>query len=429
MTPRHLLTFGLIAYLMLCIAYISATPYRTSGHLLSRMQSVRQGDIGAPDERQHVNYIRDIAQTLLFPVFRPGSADLYETYQSHQPPLYYLLCTPVEWLVGANESAEKWGLRLVNVLIGLLTMIGIYTGIRRFTGNEMVAAFASTFTSLLPMFIAISSAVTNDMLLYLAAVAVMNVIALGWERGWSLSRAVLMGVVLGLALLTKTTSLVLFPMALCGMLLWKDKRATFGQVFVVLFLAILIASPWLIRNQTLYGDPLAMRAFREASVGNLAASEAIAQNGFLGYWTAVWQLALYSFWGVFAYFDIFMPEWIYWLLTVIAGVCVLARIWRLVRGVAENEKRFHILNVILSICVVAAFVAYNSNYFQAQARYLYPAIFAIASGVAFGLWTLTRNNERNYVRACSGVLVLLFAVNVYVTWWLLPIGFAVATKS
>ena len=70
----------------------------------------------APDEPAHYNYVRALAEGGGFPVMEPGDYDqTYLSrltsegfppalpvdaveYEDHQPPLYYLLATPVYWL-------------------------------------------------------------------------------------------------------------------------------------------------------------------------------------------------------------------------------------------------------------------------------------------------------------------------------------------
>ena len=94
--PRWL-PLGLILFTFAVLAswYATTTPYRQPGHLMNQRgpdgRPAQIPDIGAPDDRQHANYIHHLLNTNSFPVLRPDSPDLGETYQSHQPPLYYLL--------------------------------------------------------------------------------------------------------------------------------------------------------------------------------------------------------------------------------------------------------------------------------------------------------------------------------------------------
>ncbi|NLH07710.1 MAG: hypothetical protein GX484_08920, partial [Chloroflexi bacterium] len=86
----------------------------------------------APDEPAHYNYVAQIAGGGCCPVIAPGDWDtalINEVasreeppparlsrleYEDHQPPLYYLLATPVFALTGGSLLA----LRLVSVVLG-----------------------------------------------------------------------------------------------------------------------------------------------------------------------------------------------------------------------------------------------------------------------------------------------------------------------
>jgi len=410
-------------YVLLCLAYISVTPYRTEGCLLSRLQQVVQKDIGAPDERQHINYIRHLANEKSFPVFDPDSPTLYETYQSHQPPLYYLLAAPVEMVVGGSKESEMWGLRLVNVVLGGLVVFGIFTGIRRLTESESTGVAAAAITAFLPMFLALSAAVSNDMMLYLTAVVVLNIVAIGWEKGWTSKHCIWLGIALGLALLVKTTAVVLIPVAIYGLLANRNVRPSVRSAAAFVGISVLIALPWLIRNQLLYGDPLAIGAFQRASVGNLEASVGMERaGGAFSYWFSfVAPSAIDSFWGVFGYFDVFFTQAIYWICHIMGLTMLVGFGWSLVKR-GNIPMRSFLLLILLFVMVLAAFVSYNANYFQAQGRYLYPAIMAIAGAFGIGLRKLA-GSEKRAMQCTGAVVAVLLAINVYATFYLLPIAF------
>ena len=234
------------------------------------------------------------------------------------------------------------------------------------------------------------------------------------------------GLVLGLALLAKSTGALLFPVLLAGFLVKGDKRPSLRHAAAAFALAILIALPWLVRNQNLYGDPLAIGAFQQASVGNLPYAEAVRNvGGVFQYWFSfVLILALQGFWGVFGYYDIFLPSNLYWLLAVLGALTVVGFLLRFAKAERE-ERKYHWLALALVICIGAGFVSYNLTYFQAQGRYLYPAIFGIASIAGFGVWGLAGGNLQKF-RIIGGTWIgLLIALNLYVSFWLLIIAFRV----
>src|SRR3989337_693811 len=105
------LTFSLL--LLICLIYL----------LLGYLYAVNTPAWQVPDEPAHYNYIRDVARTGRLPVLRMGDYDQAYLerlksnrfppdlpidsvrYESYQPPLYYLLATPV-FLLFAGRSEE-----------------------------------------------------------------------------------------------------------------------------------------------------------------------------------------------------------------------------------------------------------------------------------------------------------------------------------
>ncbi len=97
-----------------------------------------------PDEPAHYNYIAHIAQGKGLPYLQVGDYDQAYLeqltrqkfpphlsiesvrYESHQPPLYYMMAAPVFALTGGSLLA----LRLFNVLIGLAVVALIFFSVR-----------------------------------------------------------------------------------------------------------------------------------------------------------------------------------------------------------------------------------------------------------------------------------------------------------
>lgn len=398
-----------LAFFVLTVATSLSTPYRTPGILLTQRgpdgQPARVPDIGAPDERQHANYIAHLLDRREFPVLVPGSADLGETYQSHQPPLYYLLAAGWSILVRADPTDPAAGvkIRLLNAFFGLATLAGIFALGRAF-GRDDVGLAASAIAGLMPMFVALHAAVSNDPLLIALCTWALAIGARALRDGWTLQRAIAFGLVAGLALLTKTSALALLPTGLLALLLARKWPAgsRVPVLVAVLLLPLLVAGPWLARNQRLYGDPLAMRAFNEAFVGSpkrqdivrgLAAmrearglSPAGATREYWVEWFGWWTLR--SFYGAFGYMDIFWPAWLYRALALVTGVLIAAAIAGAIRsrdGPAEDPV-WPVAAMSFGFLLVMAllYLQFNLTYFQAQARYLYPAIAPIALALAFG---------------------------------------------
>lgn len=421
----------LLAYAILAIRFAAVTPYREAGVLLhqrSQGAPLPVPDVGAPDERQHANYVAHLLEGKGFPVLVPGAPDLGETYQSHQPPLYYLLAAGWSRVIGLDPTDPGAGLRLrlLNVLIAGAVVVGVFFacqwGLPAGRG-ETVGYAAAAVCALMPMFLALAASVGNDPLLYLLCTWTLAVSLHALRDGWTTRRAVLVGVLAGLAMLTKTSALALLPtIALALWLAPSPERQSPSEInpkvrsLVLVFLPfLLLALPWWLRNNGLYGDPLAMRAFNAAFAGSPQASAFIGALGPVDYWfEMVGWWTLRSFFGAFGYMDIFLPMPVYGAGSAIVLVLAGAWLWDWIRGPRHNAFNWVVL-AFLAV-VVLLFIQFNSTYFQGQARYLYPAIASIAILLGVGAVRLMGR------WAWAALAVLLIGLDLYVAW-VLPVEF------
>lgn len=401
--------------------FAAITPYRTAGRLHNQ-GGAYAADIGAPDERQHANYIAHLSQGKGFPVFRPGSEDLYETYQSHQPPLYYIIASGFHKLIG-SPPLDKPGfqpIRLLNALIGGITVFGVALLAYWSTRNYALAITASAITAFLPMHVALSGAISNDPLLFCLCTWVLALIANAVQRGWGWADAVAAALMTGLALLTKTTALALVPALIAGLIVSPQPRSGGKPALAGACVAVACAIPlaWWIRNMQLYGDPLAMRAFNDAFAGSAQASMFTSEPsiGVLGYWkdwVGFWTMR--SFVGAFGYMDIFLPKALYQILALILfGLAAIGAISA--RKVLEPaESRTLVPAWIFIGVVVLLFVRFNMQYFQGQARYLYPAIGPISVLISLGI---ARLFGKRLMPVGMAVATGLLVLSIYCAAWL-----------
>jgi 4-amino-4-deoxy-L-arabinose transferase-like glycosyltransferase len=415
------------AHAILAIAYAVQTPYRTGGVV----NGAYAKDIGAPDERQHANYIDRLLHGKGLPVFNPKDQDLYESYQSHQPPAYYALAalwSKVVEVPGVQVRRDGLMLRSINALIGAATIAGVFFLALWGYHRESVALTAAAIAALLPMHAALSGAISNDPLLICLCTWTLAVTALATRTGWTTKRAVAVGLLAGFALLTKTTAVALLPALLLAAFIAKPKAK---YVLTTLGLVLLLAGPWWVRNQMLYGDPLAIGAFNEAFVGSPTRAFFIEQvipqvspdkSPALSYWTdwvGFWTAR--SFLGVFGYMDIWLTQSggasgkldenrLYWVAIAVFLVGFVGWVvsWR--DSHLERARKVRFVNLLFFVLVVAFFLRFNVQYFQAQARYIFPAIGPIACGLAIGYHELAKK-RRLVPLAC--IATFLLVVNVF----------------
>ena len=243
-----------LLHLMLAVWFARVTPYRTTGIVLSSGKASAL-DIGAPDERQHANYVQHVLDGKGFPVLDPTDKNgLYESYQSHQPPLYYLLAAGYTKISGATPTSSDEGTRLryLNALIGALGVVGAFALAWVTTRREAIAVVTAAFVALLPMNLALSGAVSNDPLLITLSVWGLTLLMVNVIEGWTTRGVILTGVLIGLACLTKTTALALIPVLFASLMV----RRSVPQVAAAFGVTLLLAGGWWLRNQSLYGERL-----------------------------------------------------------------------------------------------------------------------------------------------------------------------------
>lgn len=424
--------FALIgAHIVLAAVFASITPFRTPGALLYQRDPKTEGppkvqDVGAPDERQHVNYIARLVHGGGFPVFNPHDPNLYETYQSHQPPLFYLLAAGWATVAGVDlppappasegkemDQSDGVKLRALNVVIGSATVAGVFMLAFWAYRRPEVALTAAAFAALLPMNLALSGAVSNDPLLFCLCTWTLALTVRAVRDGWTNQLAAGVGLLAALAILTKTTGVALLPILLVAVLLKGVPRPNRTQILIAVAPILLFVTPWWVRNQQLYGDPLALRAFSEAFVGSAQASPFIQGYGPAGYWidwVGAWTVR--SFIGIFGYMDIWLTNTggrtgansVYQVAWLVLLAAAAGWVMALRKPDDAEAKRIHLLNGLFFLVVLFLFLRFNTQYFQAQARYLLPAIGPIACGVGLGLVTLCRDRWK----IALSVVVLVF---------------------
>lgn len=382
----------------------------------------------APDEPAHYNYVRQLADGRL-PVMALGDYDQayldeirgaqfaprYSVeaieYEDWQPPLYYLLLTPV-YLV---TDGALLALRLVSLLLGAGVIFLAYQTARLlFPQAEWVAWSTAVFVAFIPQHVAMLASVNNDslselliaLLLYLTLrwVTRYGIRKLGDDRCWLIG----LGLVLGLGFLTKATVYLMAPV-LGVVLLWQYWR-TWQRLFqagVLLFApAFMLGAIWWVRNIVVYGglDILGKAAHDAVVVGQPRTVDWIGLYGLDGTLLRFFQTTFNSFWGQFGWMAVPMnqPRAIYLLLLALVVAAVLGLLlyrFTTTQVPVQFRSRLPVLILWLVFLLTAAIhVGYNVTFVQHQGRYLFPALIPIALGFSLGLGTWLLLVERPFRR-------------------------------
>ena len=428
---RRLLAGLVLVYLLLAGAYSAVTPAATP-------------EQHNPDENAHMQYVQTVASGHL-PVF----TDAMHGYENHQPPLYYALATPVYLAArGHGEATAMRAVRAVSLLLGALLILASFWCVRTaFPGEPWLALGTATAVGLLPGNVALSASVTNDTLTNLVMAVGLGLLAKlvtateAWERNkWALW----LGVTLGLGVWTKTSTLVLFPAVLLTCYLLASRKMMIRAqaarpAAIACALGALIGLPWLLRNQILYGDPLAQHIFTSA-FSSTAQADDIARNlyggSILSYLGGVAQWTFASFWGGFDSMLLFWGQdprahlhanerGAYSFLThplplpytVLAVLC-LASALGLLRALGRRAAITTPQNVLLAVCAAltaltgVVFLRFILTFFQAQGRYWYPALLPLALFFVLGWRSLLPRPA--WFPAFVGLMAAgLLALNLY----------------
>jgi len=318
----------------------------------------------APDELQHVAYLVWLIDANALPVVNPEEPGPW-SQEGTQPPLYYWVAARLlgrlahdaaDQLADLNPHAaigvplhpgnknyvlhdldsERWpyhGTALfVHLARGISTLMALGTlgalcrlGSMVFPHRKGISLGIVGLVAFTPQFLFLSTSVNNDNLVILTASWVLVILS-AWLcapqlPGWLPSIA--LGALLGMAVLAKSSGLLLFPLAGGTMLwlAWRHKRlavlAPWG--LLVLSVALAVCGWWFLRNQRLYGDLTGIgvhlqimgarselpstaegfyqssEAFDTPSGGYLAGSMSFCRALTIRLWTS-WQLVAPSVW-------------------------------------------------------------------------------------------------------------------------------------
>jgi 4-amino-4-deoxy-L-arabinose transferase-like glycosyltransferase len=364
---------------------------------------------GAPDENAHGNYLRVLMTSHAFPKYDPASADGYEFYQ---PPLYYIAAAPF-YIAGraAGMPNPEEAARLLSILLGAISIFLIYGTLRKLLPDDhLPPLLCAGFVALLPTHVMMSSTVSNDVLMEVIFNAAFLLIAGMLIDGATWRRSILLGIVLGLGILTKTTCLALIPIAgLAYFLMDRDGKtapksaaARFGGAMLVAFL---LSSVWLVRNTILYKDSFAISQMQQSFAAHSPNPLDWFRQGMPAS-TYLWMVVSWtfkSFWGVFGYMNLFMPEWLYGLLAIVSIAASIGALTALRRSAMNQSARIVLFSALALILI--AFLKLNVMVFQSQGRYLYPALLPISYLWVVGIRKFSRDND---VVAC--IIVASIAV-------------------
>jgi len=362
------------------------------------------------DELAHFGYVRHIALGRGLPVLGgPESLDPRgPSYEAHQPPLYYLVAAPVYLAFrGARPEAVNTAIRVLSLILGALSGALVLLLLKAvFPNRPNVWILGTAFYLLIPSQVSLFATVNNDVLTQLLFTLTLLLCVRCINNNSKPTAAGVLGLVTGLAVLTKASGLLLVVPGLAAIAIGfqegdgsppdanqpsrKPADAVLGLLLYLLAFAA-VAGWWLWRNKVLYGDPLGMSAITSYFARSPTPDYFLRRVGlsYGQYWLLVISWTFRSSFGAFPGLGnrtLFLPNSVYWVyglawLAVGAGALKMV-----ISGHTERRQKTPVLLALLTlVLLLAAHVRLNSVFFWAHARYVMASASSIAVIWAGGL--------------------------------------------
>jgi hypothetical protein len=288
----------------------------------------------------------------------------------------------------------------VTVALGALLLLAAFAVVRTiFPTRPGIALTSTAFIAFLPQHVAMTAGVNNDVLGELAVASTLWLLVRYVNR--SSDRPWTVGLLLGIALLTKTTAYISLGTAAVAVgFRWRRERWKWPQAvkhLAWMFVpAMIISAAWFIRNGLTYGWPDLLGLSRHEAVvaGQPLTMEWVADLGWTGLLTRLVRTTFQSFWGQFGWMGVLLPTRLYQALVAVDLLLLGGFLWWLVDRRRLRREAVPRLDLALlgasCLFTVLAFLWYNLTFVQHQGRYLFPALVPIGAAVALGLHQLAR---------------------------------------
>ncbi len=403
----------------------------------------------APDEPSHFSTIEHIASLGRIPP--PDAPVLHRgvvVNATGEPPLYFLLVTPV-WLPWSDEDVavipnedsgrtpeknhfqqegevveEEGGfptglrvLRLISVVLGAATVAVIFLIAKAVWPEERSRPLAATILAgFTPQFLFMSSVISNDALAnLLGAVTLLWLLRLQQEPAPLSPRASLItAALLGAGFLTKLSLVGFVPVTVAALALRKKRHpdAKLGRELVTVLVPLAVLGVWIILLSPVWAIQWIRTLWaRITSFGG-------PLSGVGGLWTLL-VATKNSFWGHFGWVNVQLhPHLIdlFDLLTLWAAVgLVLMFLKRQRRPLGQEASSLAILAIALGFSLLCYVKTNLAQPHHLQGRHLFPILGASAPLMVAGIWNA---EGRRVARLLPWILLaVMVCVNVAGIGW------------
>jgi hypothetical protein len=283
--------------------------------------------------------------------------------------------------------------RLVSVVLGVLTVLGVWQAARLiFPGQDGLALLATALAAFVPQFVYGFGLINNDALaaastvwLLVALIGLMARLERPDRRAFPVALAA--GGLLGVSLMSKVGMVAMAPLPALALgasaVLWRRRQGHWPRLgayvwagVVVYGAAAAVAGWWYVRNFVLYGDPLAWRQWSAlAGVGRTPPT--------LGDFLPEMQGLFGTFWADFTMRLDRQVGWLFALISLAAGAGLVRRALRR-DWPAANASGVVAAGLAFGL-MLALVLSYSVTIYEIPGRLFFPALATIGLALALGL--------------------------------------------
>ena len=403
-----------------------------------------------PDEERHFAYGEYIAQKHTLPPYK-SAPEGSSVHMAYHPPLYYLICSifiPDDQRLLKEEISVNDGpgyrlftlpaketefpysgkartaylLRLLSLLLGGITISLIYSiALRFFPGDQLFASVTAIFVATIPQFLHISASISNENLSITLSTAYLLVLIYYLMEPAQLKWQVGGGILLGLCLLSKTSTVFYLP-ATTLFIFWlclRDRKNPLPPLVLILGTAIVVSGWWFFRNWLMFNDPVFSKTY---DILNAFHRRDVPLS--MDYFKTVIEKTFTTFFGIFGSLEFSLPEFHF----AIYGIIILLSILGLCLLWAKKELSSSQVNMLVLFLLFISGATAMYGYINIKytgfylGRYLYVVIAPLAVILIMGFRALFFLRWRN---SSLVVLSLMCAVlALYVPFRILKPAFA-----
>jgi len=371
---------------------------------------------------------------------RINSEPVVPLYEAQQPPVSYLVHLPVYALFYDQDILTRvFALRIFSVLVTALAAVVAYKTISLIFDDRFIRVGSLMFIVFNPMFTSNIIRVNNEAVAILLFSVFLFLMVLYLKGKTNIKYVLLIGTVLGLGLLTKSTfmpAVILVPIfvflkhiqnnsinpQISKLQSLKNLGLIFGTTIPMVF--------WLYFERFVTGNFSGIRNLYGISF----------EDYILGIFESPWYWFFYtffhSFWGNYGTSNLILPSTYFQVVMVILGILIVGLGYGITimlkkhgSKIFRNWRYQSIFAVALSfLLIVLAQLIFNIQYqvirheFLAAGWYSFISFTAIAMVLLLGFRTIIINTRLKRFKEESflGVFIILIIFNVTTFYWLIP---------